>query len=53
MSRRFLLLDRLREDFAGITVHESDDRLLIEVQPESIPALAVECDVLRPCGKRP
>lgn len=43
MSRRALFLDRLREDFEDITVNESAERLLIEVQPESIPALAVEC----------
>jgi formate hydrogenlyase subunit 5 len=43
MNRRGDFLDRIREGYAGITVHESDDRLLIEVRPEAIPSLAVEC----------
>jgi formate hydrogenlyase subunit 5 len=43
MSRRAEFLDRLRENYEGVTVHESDDSLLVEARPESIPALAVEC----------
>lgn len=43
MSRRAEFLERLRENYDGITVHESSDRLLVEARPETIPALAVEC----------
>ena len=40
MNRRGGLVDRIRRDYEGISVHESDDRLLVEARPEAVPQIS-------------